>query len=503
MLTDFTPENGATKVVRRSHLETSEPRKLSPRIPPCACEIWVSSERERLVVFSAPGTWEESLGQDSAVPVLGEAGDVFLWHMGTLHQSGANVSDETRVSFNCGYLPAWFNHRIMGGHQPVFPTEYEKMPPAVRDYLPRVTGYDRHDAYEYHAVPRPPTTPEPWEDWADRARAMLQLSDEPCAVMREDAIDAAIAKMEADGYVVLDGRLGAGAVTALRQQLRQNTKDGKGEEGCAVFGLMNAADAAWGVVASQPEVVSIARHLIGPRVRAVDVASVSLSSVSSSASASAAVEDGETELGAHRSARCFEVGMPQAECPWLIEAVWALADGGSEVRLVPGSHRSRQPGPAAAADDDSRQPLPAAAKVETIGLPVGSVLLCHGGLWVHRHAQTSLPQLCSHRDDGDAAAIAPSLHTLYGATWWNSWLEDDLEPLWPLTYEAMPAAVQALMPGLFAETRAEVYEPAFDFGELGRARYERRRREALGLGEPGPKGGEEANTEGGAGRSRL
>eukprot|EP01045_Picozoa_sp_COSAG04_P052324 COSAG04_NODE_22241_length_358_cov_1.000000_1_plen_64_part_01 len=34
--------------------------------------------------------------------------DVFLWHMGTLHQNGANVTtDEIRVSFNCGYLPAW------------------------------------------------------------------------------------------------------------------------------------------------------------------------------------------------------------------------------------------------------------------------------------------------------------------------------------------------------------------------------------------------------------
>ena len=64
-----------------------------------------------------------------------------------MHQNGANVTaDEVRVSFNCGYLPAWFNHRIMGGHQPTFPANYDKMPEAVCQFLPRVTGYDRDDA---------------------------------------------------------------------------------------------------------------------------------------------------------------------------------------------------------------------------------------------------------------------------------------------------------------------------------------------------------------------
>ena len=54
--------------------------------------------------------------------------------------------------------------------------------------------------------------------------------------------------------------------------------------------------------------------------------------------------DAGAELGAHRSARMFEVGLPQPECPWLIEGVWALSSG-CEVSLVPASHRSRQPAP--------------------------------------------------------------------------------------------------------------------------------------------------------------
>ena len=44
-----------------------------------------------------------------------------------------------------------------------------------------------------------------------------------------------------------------------------------------------------------------------------------------------------------------------------------------------------------------------------------------------------------------------SAHVLFFAKWWNSWLEEDLEPLWPETYAAMPPSVQALMPGLLED----------------------------------------------------
>ena len=54
------------------------------------------------------GEWGSLLGdeakaQELSIPVVGAAGDMFLWHMGTLHRSGANVmppGTPPRVAFN-------------------------------------------------------------------------------------------------------------------------------------------------------------------------------------------------------------------------------------------------------------------------------------------------------------------------------------------------------------------------------------------------------------------
>ena len=48
---------------------------------------------------------------------------------------------------------------------------------------------------------------------------------------------------------------------------------------------------------------------------------------------------------------------------------------------------------------------------------------------------------------------------------------------WPIISARI---VQALMPGLRARARSEVFESAFDLSELNRGRFERRRREAEG-----------------------
>jgi ectoine hydroxylase-related dioxygenase (phytanoyl-CoA dioxygenase family) len=445
MLSDFTETNGATKIVRRSHVEQREN-------PPAGV------------------AWEDVIEAD-AVPVIGEAGDVFLWDMGTLHQSGANDSDEVRVSFNCGYLPAWFNHRIMGGHQPTQPSELAKMPTAVRQYLPRVTGYDRHDAYEYSAWPRPPTEPESAHDWRQRAAELLDLSLPPPPPPTEElatdaAISAATTQMERDGYCLLEAQLAPAVVTALSGRLSACCARHKPTAaGGAVFGVMNHEPAAWAVGASHPSAVQIARHLIGHRARVVDVA---VASPAKPEAAAAATGSPAVAISAHRSASQFETGMPQPECPWLIEATWSLpgrpnADTSVEVTLVPGSHRSRRFAP------------DVEGATTVVRLKRGDVLLSHGALWMERHVDTSLPA-CARTGDGRTTMM----HVLYGATWWNHWLEHDLEPLWPETYASMPTAVQALMPGLLAAERSEVFESAFDEdGELNRARFERRRSAAM------------------------
>ena len=87
---------------------------------------------------------------------------------------------------------------------------------------------------------------------------------------------------------------------------------------------------------------------------------------------------------------------------------------------------------------------------------------------MRRNLHTSLP-LCSKTS---------SMTVLFGASWWNHWTDEDMEPVWPETYDSMPAAVQALMPGLLASERKEIYESAFDQSDFNFARFERRRREA-------------------------
>ena len=438
MLSDFTETNGATRIVPKSHVE----QRTNPL---------------------DGASWEDVIERES-VPVLGQAGDVFLWHMGTLHQSGANDSDEVRVSFNCGYLPAWFNHRIMGGHQPVWPSEYQKMPSAVREYLPRVTGYDRHDAYEYHARPRPPIEAEPHDAWARRAAASLGVSVAVGAThpINDTAVDAAVVQLERDGYCVLEASLEVEAAAQFSRRILDSYTKHAAEAGATLFGMMNREPAAWAIGAAHPATVRIARRVVGERVRVVDVATAPLLPRGPAAP--------ETELCAHKSARAFEVGLPQSECPWLVEATWPLAadqaGDGCAVTLLPGSHRSRHPGPAPTGT--SRQDEKNLHGPITVQLKPGSVLLSHGGLWMQRDLRTSLP-LCS----GSA-----SLHILYGATWWNHWTEEDMEAVWPETYESMPATVQALMPGLLAAERKELYESAFDQSDFNRERFERRRREA-------------------------
>jgi hypothetical protein len=42
----------------------------------------------------------------------------------------------------------------MGGHQPLRPEVYARMPPGVRELMPGVTGRRRSDVYEYEKAPR-------------------------------------------------------------------------------------------------------------------------------------------------------------------------------------------------------------------------------------------------------------------------------------------------------------------------------------------------------------
>eukprot|EP01052_Picozoa_sp_SAG31_P040518 SAG31_NODE_5888_length_2273_cov_1.429163_1_plen_309_part_10 len=297
---------------------------------------------------------------------------------------------------------------------------------------------------------------ESWVEYTARCQQHLPHAGEIDELPTQD-VEAAVGQLQTQGYCVLDARLAPAAATALADILKLRAKAGHVGESQFVktkatgsssthhlaeqYGLFNCEPAVWGVTASQPEVVRLARELVGDSVRAVDAV------VETATTAEA------TTFVAHRSATSFEIALPQASCPWLLEASWPLVSSkgqgiACEARLVPQSQMSMLPAPLS----DTFEAAPEQPGALTVSVPIGAVLLTHGGLWVQRHERSSLPAL-----DGSRLSV----HVLYFAKWWNHWREPELQPLFPGTYDAMPSPVQALMPGLHARSREELYELDF------------------------------------------
>ena len=119
MLTDFTIENGATGVVPMSH------RSRLKRPP------------DDLIT-----------DHDVVRPITGKAGSVIMWHGGLFHMARGNRSEELRVGLNIAYYPKWFNNWIEGGHQPVWPKTYERMPDNMKALCAGKRGTTRKSVYE-------------------------------------------------------------------------------------------------------------------------------------------------------------------------------------------------------------------------------------------------------------------------------------------------------------------------------------------------------------------
>lgn len=118
MLTDFTRENGATVVVPMSH----KSRKFPPR--------------------------RMSFDDPLLKSVTGRKGSVLMWHGGLWHGAGPNTSNQIRVGLNIAYYPPWFNHAREGGHQPVWPETFERLPKELQEMSRCRIGRTRADVYE-------------------------------------------------------------------------------------------------------------------------------------------------------------------------------------------------------------------------------------------------------------------------------------------------------------------------------------------------------------------
>ena len=76
ILDDFTPDNGATRIVPGSHLSRKKPK-------------WSEGEMDGEVILCAP------------------AGSVAIWLSNTWHRSGPNVTDQPRRAILCYYCRSW------------------------------------------------------------------------------------------------------------------------------------------------------------------------------------------------------------------------------------------------------------------------------------------------------------------------------------------------------------------------------------------------------------
>lgn len=62
--------------------------------------------------------------------------------------SGPNVSQDIRVGLNVAYYPRWMNNWIEGGHQPLWPETYERIPEKYQMLCVGKRGKVRERVYE-------------------------------------------------------------------------------------------------------------------------------------------------------------------------------------------------------------------------------------------------------------------------------------------------------------------------------------------------------------------
>lgn len=119
MLSDFTEQNGATLIAPGSHSRRRRPPRGFPPDDPALRKI------------------------------TGPKGSVVLWHAGVWHANGANTSTaEHRMGLNISYYPVWWNMYREGGHQPVHPEVYARMPETMQRLNVHRVGHRRADLYE-------------------------------------------------------------------------------------------------------------------------------------------------------------------------------------------------------------------------------------------------------------------------------------------------------------------------------------------------------------------
>ena len=253
--------------------------------------------------------------------------------------------------------------------------------------------------------------------------------------MRAD-LQGAADHLDTYGYCVLEDRIKpamaesmAGDFLALHSDPALSTTIDFADHYQTLFGMLNLDDRVWDC-AGHEDVVAIARSFLGERCRVVEACS-------KPSWPGAPAQPLHVDSAGH-----FHT-VP--DVPWMINTIWMLTDfteenGGTGV--VPMSHRSRRSSPPAALSGES--PL-----VKTVTGRAGSVLLWHAGAYHGAGANRS-------------SQVRHGLNVAYYPRWFNNWIENGHQPIWPETYERMPAEMRRLCPGRLGKRRDEAYETRRD-----------------------------------------
>ena len=163
------------------------------------------------------------------------------------------------------------NNWVEGGHQPLWPETYARMPPEVQRLMPGVHARERDHRYEWQLVERPPLPDAGAEEGYAGAGAAEPLSDDEIAAavehlstfgkhhhLRKVLYDSLAGlcfhtdDAAPTGYTVLEGRIVRElALEMAAAFLAHHTPDaaedmhGAGDAYQTLFGMLNRDDRTW------------------------------------------------------------------------------------------------------------------------------------------------------------------------------------------------------------------------------------------------------------------
>jgi ectoine hydroxylase-related dioxygenase (phytanoyl-CoA dioxygenase family) len=203
--------------------------------------------------------------------------------------------------------------------------------------------------------------------------AGTEIEERPMTLVTLDdsAINTHLARIDADGYTIVEDAIEPDLVERLRDTIRRLERDlgvrprGTAAEGHATLRMYNllAKDPAFQAMPVHPNVLPIAERMLDRGCLLSGMTAIDIG-------------PGERPQPMHGDDIVMARHLPLPHAPMMVTSMWALTDftadnGGT--RFVPGSHRF--------AHTPESPDAPIDVDVCALEMPAGSVMVFHGSLW--------------------------------------------------------------------------------------------------------------------------